>query len=73
MELTSSVHITLSPGTAGVGQTGIWLGGAAVSATDVAHAAVGVYHALGLAAGDGVGGGGEAGHAPALGVAVPVD
>ena len=73
MKLTSSVHITLSPGTARVGQTGIGLGGAAVSATDVAHAAVGVYHALRLAPGDGVGGGGEPGHAAALGVAVPVD
>ena len=70
--LTSRIDITLGPGSAGVWLTWVGLGGATVGATDVAHAAVGVNHALGLAAGDCVGGGGEAGHAATLGVPVPV-
>ena len=70
--LTSRINIALSSGSTGVWLTGVWLGGAPVGAADVAHAAVGVNHTLGLAAGDGVGGGGEPGHTAALGVTVPV-
>ena len=70
--LTSRINIALSSGSTGVGLTGVGFGGAPVGAADVAHAAVGVNHALGLAAGDGIGGGGEPGHAAALGVAVSV-
>jgi len=71
--IASRIDIALGPGSTGVWLTGVWLGGAPVGAADVAHAAVGVYHALGLAAGDGVGGRGEAGHTATLGVTIPVD
>lgn len=71
--IASRIDITLGPGSAGVWLTWVGLGGATVGATDIAHAAVGVNHALGLAAGDCVGGGGEAGQAATLGVPVPVN
>ena len=70
--LTSRIDIALGPGSTGVWLAGVWLGGAPVGSADVAHAAVGVYHALWLAAGDGVGGRGEAGHTATLGVTIPV-
>jgi len=71
--IASRIDIALGPGSTGVWLTGVWLGGAPVGSADVAHAAVGVYHALWLAAGDGVGGRGEAGHTATLGVTIPVD